>query len=349
MNKDQREASRDVILVSVLIPTRDRRQVLERCLDALTDQTYPNFEVIVVDDASRDDTLKFLKKYAAGHPPLRLRYLVNETHIGANRSRNRGIRAAEGVFVAFLDSDCRAERHWLETLIGGFTGPRVAAVTGTVQNPPPTNVYELTYRGTNRVCGSVYANRLSGGNMSVRRDLLLEHPLDEDLKYGCDEEGLYLRLRSAGYEQRLVPEAIVQHEHYFTRRTFFRQAHIGGKAAAWLVYKYHLPPRLDLLPFILAYGTLPLVALDYRLSPVPVLFLAAALAAITYNDLFRKRKTIGETVRSFPVLLAYYHVRLAGYVIEALRLRLGKHGIVRRRLPRRRTTASQPAARETTP
>jgi hypothetical protein len=53
------------------------------------------------------------------------------------------------------------------------------------------------------------------------------------------------------------------------------------------------------------------------------------LAAITYNDLFRKRKTIGETVLSFPVLLAYYHVRLYGYVMQAIRLRFTKHGVAR--------------------
>lgn len=334
-NQAQPEAETDAPLVSVVIPTRNRRRELERCLNTLADQTYPNYEVIVVDDCSSDDTPDFIRDYASRRHGLRLRCLENETHLGANASRNRGIRAGEGVFVAFVDSDCRAECDWLEKLLQGFTGPRVAAVTGAVENPPPTNIYELTYRGTNRVRDSAYVNRLVGCNMSIRRDLLLQYPLDEDLKYGCDEEGIYLRLRAAGYEQKFVRDARVCHEHYFTRRTFFRQARLGGAGAAWLVYKYHLWPRLDLLPFMLAYLTLPLVVVHRWFLAVPALFFAAAVAATTYNELFRKGKTVGDTVRSFPVSLGYYHVRLAGYIVEAIRLRLGRYNIARHRLGRR--------------
>lgn len=335
MDQAQREAANDAPLVSVVIPTRNRRRELERCLSALADQTYPNYEVIVVDDCSSDGTPDFIQDYASRRHALRLRCLENETHVGANVSRNRGIRAAQGVFVAFVDSDCVAECDWLEKLLQGFTGPRVASVTGAVDNPRPTNVYELMYRGTNRVRASAYVNRLVGGNMSIRRDLLLQYPLDEDLKYGCDEEGIYLRLRAAGYEQKFVRDARVRHEHYFTRRTFFRQARLGGAGAAWLVYKYYLWPPLDLLPLMLTYLTLPFVVVHRWLLAVPALFFAAAVAAITYNELFRKGKTVGETARSFPVSLGYYHVRLVGYIIEGIRLRLGRSNIVRHRLGRR--------------
>ena len=98
------------------------------------------------------------------------------------------------------------------------------------------------------------------------------------------------------------------------------------------MYKYYLPHRLDLLPFMCTYLTLLLVAVQPWLAIVPAFFFAAALAAITYNDLVRKGKTLAETIRSFPVLLLYYHLRLAGYVLETLRLRLGKGGLKRVRL-----------------
>ena len=335
-------------MVSVVIPTRDRRLALERCLDALAYQTHANYEVIVVDDGSSDDTQAFLQQFTADHPGLQLTCLRNDTPIGANGSRNRGIGIAEGRFVAFIDSDCVAEGDWLEELVRGFTGQRVAAVTGTVRNPPPANIYELTYRGTNRVHGSPYVTRLVGCNMGIRRELLLTYMLDEDraarvtnpdgmtdditVSGRGDEEGLYLMLRAAGYEQLAAPDAVVLHEHHYTGRTFFKQAFRGGRSAARLVYKYYLPPRLDMLPFMLTYLTLPLLLVQRWLGLLPAVFFAAALAAIVYNDLFRKGKTIGETVRSFPVLLAYYHVRLFGYVTEAICLRLGKHEITRQRL-----------------
>ncbi|MFH1417329.1 MAG: glycosyltransferase family A protein [Planctomycetota bacterium] len=318
--------------VSVVIPTCDRRGVLARCLSSLVSQTHASFEIIVVDDGSVDDTPVFLQAFADEHPGLRFCWLRNEERLGANPSRNRGIREAAGEFVAFIDSDCAAAEDWLERLMHGFSSERVGAVTGLVRDPLPTNIYELTFKGTHRLGRPGAARRLVGGNMCIRRELLLEYPLDEDLKHSCDEEGVFLRLRAGGYEQRVVPEAVVDHEHYYTRQSFFRQARQGSESAARLVYKYYLPQRLDMLPFMLAYASLPLILADVRLAAAPGFFFAAALAAIAYNDLFRKGKTIGETLRSFPVLLAYYHVRLCGYIVETIRLRLCRHGLRRVRL-----------------
>jgi glycosyltransferase involved in cell wall biosynthesis len=310
--------------VSVVIPTWNRSVALRHCLDALAEQTHKNYEVVVVNDNSTDDTIEMLEQFAAKHPSVRIKWLTNEQNIGANRSRNRGIRASAGQLVAFTDSDCRPAPQWLENLVKPFaTDPKLASVTGTVDLPKPRNIFERTYRGTNRVEGTDHVNRLLGGNMCLRKDLLLAYPLDEDLKYGCDEEGVYLRLKAAGYRQGFAKNANVLHEHYFTGRSLLRQARVGGAAAAWLVHKYHLPPRIDMIPFILAYLTLPLAWLDIRLALLPAGFFAAALAAITYNDLFRKRKSLTDTIVTFPVLLAYYHCRLVGYLTGTLRAHLG--------------------------
>ncbi len=334
-------------LVSVVIPTCDRQDILNRCLAALAAQTYPNFEVIVVDDHSQDSTPALLAELAEQQPALNLRSLRNDQPLGANPSRNRGIRAARGEFVAFLDSDCIAASDWLEKLMAGFRTPRVAAVTGRVDDRPPTNIYELTFKGTHRLHHDGPAHRLVAGNMCVRRELLLKYRLDEDRAAAAtnadgqrdlkvsgrgDEEGLFLLLRAAGYEQLIVSDAVVLHDHGFDRPTFYRQAFRGGKSAARLVYKYYLRQRIDMIPFVLAYVTLPLIALHVWLAAVPAFFMLGALAAITYNDLFRKGKTLGETLRTFPLLVAYYHVRLAGYVIESLRLRLTKHNLQRTQL-----------------
>ena len=349
MSRTLQQTTANAPLVSVVVPTCNRREIFERCVEALAGQTYPNYEVIIVDDHSTDDTPEFLQRFTADHPDLSIRCLRNEANAGANPSRNRGIREAKGEFVAFEDSDCIAEPDWLERLMGGFTSDRVAAVVGLVEDPPPANIYELAFKGTHRIPPSGPVKRLIGGNMCVRRELLFAYMLDEDRTVPAtnrdgatditvsgrgDEEGLFLMLRAAGHEQRAVPDAVVLHEHHYTGRTFFKQALCGGRSAARLVFKYYLPPRLDMLPFLLTYLTLPLILVHRWFAVLPVFFFAGALAAITYNDLFRKGKTIGETVRSFPVLLAYYHVRLIGYVREAIALRLGMHRMKRHRLKR---------------
>lgn len=334
-------------IISVVVPTCNRCDVFARCLEALADQTWSSYEVIVVDDGSTDETPTFLRDFGADHERLKLTVLRNDSNIGANPSRNRGVRAAVGEFVAFIDSDAIAKPDWLEKLVEGFISRRVAAVTGLVRDLPPTNVYELAFKGTHRIHGAGEANRLSAGNMCIRRDLLTKHMLDEDrasvvtgddgkvdvtVSGRGDEEGLYLHLKAAGYEQRVVPDAEVLHIHHYTRRSFFKQAYRGGKSAARLVYKFHLPPRVDMIPFVLTYVSVPLVLLGWRWGYVSAFFFAAAITAITYNDLVRKGKTLGETIRSFPVLLIYYHVRLAGYVLEAIRLRLGLVSVHRVRL-----------------
>lgn len=339
-----RGESSDIPEASVVIPTFNRRAVLERCLTALTRQTHSNFEVIVVDDGSTDDTIAMLKRLRAAHQGLRLRWIVNETNRGANASRNRGTEAARGGIVAFLDSDCVAEPDWLERLLKGFSHERVAAVTGLVLDLPPTNVYELAFKGTNRVHGCGAANRLVGGNMAVRRALLRRIHWDEDRRFqameragvpdvtnsgGCDEEGIYLILKWAGYEQRVVPAARVLHEHTYDRRSFYRQAYYGGGSAAHLVWKYRLWHRLDIVPLIVAYPLLLGTVVLPRLAGGAGAILAAWLAAVIYNDLARKNKTLSETFRSLPWVIAYYHVRALGYARETVRLWTGRRRIAR--------------------
>jgi len=184
--------------------------------------------------------------------------------------------------------------------------------------------------------------------MCVRRDILASITLDEDrarhepgvldleVSGRGDEEGLFLMIRAAGLVIMAVPDAVVLHDHDYTRRSFFKQAFRGGSSAARLVYKYYLPPRLDLLPLILAYLTMPLTIWSEWIALVPLALFGAACAAIAGNELFRKGKSVAEAVRIFPVQLAYYHVRLFGYLKEMLRLFLTDNEIVRVRLPTER-------------
>ncbi|MDQ3703447.1 MAG: glycosyltransferase [Chloroflexota bacterium] len=90
-------------LVSVVVPTFNRRASLGRLLEALERQTYPNdrFEVVVVDDGSSDGTVEWLRGYRARYP-LRV---MEQAHEGPSAARNRGVAAANGTLVLFLDDD----------------------------------------------------------------------------------------------------------------------------------------------------------------------------------------------------------------------------------------------------
>lgn len=116
-------------LVSVIIPTYNRAQLVRRAIESVLQQTYDHLEMIVVDDASKDNTQEVIN----GISDLRLRYIRHQTNLGGAISRNTGIDAATGEYLAFLDSD----DVWLPE--------KIADQLATLQNHPhPDQVVSYT-------------------------------------------------------------------------------------------------------------------------------------------------------------------------------------------------------------
>ena len=88
-------------LVSVIIPTYNRAALVKRAIQSVLDQTYDNFEVIVVDDASTDSTVTVI----ANIKDQRLKYIRHEVNCHASAARNTGIASVKGELIAFLDDD----------------------------------------------------------------------------------------------------------------------------------------------------------------------------------------------------------------------------------------------------
>jgi glycosyltransferase involved in cell wall biosynthesis len=85
--------------ISVIIPTYNRAQYITHALDSVLCQTFPDYEIIVVDDGSTDNTQDILKKYEGKIKTIR------QDNQGISKTRNRGIQMAKGEYIAFLDSD----------------------------------------------------------------------------------------------------------------------------------------------------------------------------------------------------------------------------------------------------
>ena len=130
-------------LVSVVVPTYNQAAYLPSCLDSILHQDYPHVEVVVVNDASPDDTAavmdRYLEELGSCHDPVvayeggqlrrelvpryplsgrSVRYLENETNLGATESYNRGFRACSGDYVTFVPSDDILLPDHLRTLVG---------------------------------------------------------------------------------------------------------------------------------------------------------------------------------------------------------------------------------------
>jgi glycosyltransferase involved in cell wall biosynthesis len=110
-------------LVSIVIPTYNRRRWIGECLDAVRAQSYSNFEVLVIDDCSTDGTVEWLRSEP--------RYQFAKVHVqpknaGASEARNSGVRMSSGDLITFIDSDDVLERTHLETAVSIFeTYPNV--------------------------------------------------------------------------------------------------------------------------------------------------------------------------------------------------------------------------------
>ena len=99
-------------LISIVIPTHNRAGLIRRALESVDAQTFQDYEIIVVDDASTDDTLALLRSFESS----RCRVIRNETNFGVSAARNRGVACARGEFITFLDDDDALRPDALESL-----------------------------------------------------------------------------------------------------------------------------------------------------------------------------------------------------------------------------------------
>src|SRR5690554_5671170 len=100
-------------LVSVVIPTYNRSKELARAIKSVLNQTYQNFEILVIDDGSEEN----LRVVCDSFNDQRIKFLRNDTHTNANVARNRGIKEAQGEYIAMLDSDDEYLPHHLSRRI----------------------------------------------------------------------------------------------------------------------------------------------------------------------------------------------------------------------------------------
>ncbi|MEZ4661013.1 MAG: glycosyltransferase family A protein [Caldilineaceae bacterium] len=119
-------------LCSVIIPVYNGAQTIERCLNALAVQSAPaaSFELIVVDDGSRDETAQVVQRWRTAHPAMDLR-LVQQVNAGPAAARNHGARVANTPLLLFTDADCAPRPHWVAALCAPFdvNAPMQAANT----------------------------------------------------------------------------------------------------------------------------------------------------------------------------------------------------------------------------
>jgi glycosyltransferase involved in cell wall biosynthesis len=218
-------------LITVAICTRDRAASIGHTLDSLLRQTYRAHDILVVDNAPRDDATERLVR--TSYPAVRY---VRELRPGLDWARNRAIAEARGSLIAYIDDDAIADPRWLQALVASFAAPDVACVTGLVVplrlDTPAQELFErfgfskgfdqLTFRLATPLAnaGFPYKGYLGTGCNSAFRCSVFEQvgQFDVCLDVGTPVPGggdldMFARIIRAGYGLTYDPGAIVFHDH----------------------------------------------------------------------------------------------------------------------------------------
>lgn len=193
--------------ISVIIPTFNRQNFVKECIESVINQSYQNFEIIIIDDGSSDKTVEICEELSKTEPRIRL--YISE-HCGVSAARNKALEKAAGEYVFFLDSDDIIHPLLFETLICGLKN-NDAAIAGTevinfleknhnkvleIMNPPYI-MGETTYQTHEESLEAMFTKTsplsLIGGIM-MRRDLIGDTKFKTDIFIGEDFYFIYENL-----------------------------------------------------------------------------------------------------------------------------------------------------------
>jgi len=228
---------------SIIIPTYNRADKLKLCLEALKGQDYKNFEVIVVDDGSSDNTKKIVKSFKG----LKTRYFYQE-HSQQGVARNLGIGKARGKYIFFIGDDIIPEKNWLSEHLACHRNKDVAVLGLTLWHPNLKVNDFMAYLAPNGPQFNYRAikNREDCGwrffwtsNISLARNWLKEKFDDNFKGWGYEDLELGYRLEKKGLKIIYNPKSIAYHYHYYDKpEEFFKRQIEASKSAFYFIKKH---------------------------------------------------------------------------------------------------------------
>ncbi|HLI06420.1 MAG TPA: mycofactocin biosynthesis glycosyltransferase MftF [Ktedonobacteraceae bacterium] len=323
--------------VSIIIPTRNRAAQLERCLRSLLALDYPAsaLEIIVVDDASTDETPTMLQRFVAETAAYgwTIHVIRHATRRGVGKGRNTGAAAANSDLLAYIDSDCVASRGWLKELVPAFQDARLGAVGGLLRAYERTGMVGRYEDVRSSLFMGVRAQEVQAAgpipyvptaNLLVRREAWRRLEGFASLNFGEDVD-FCRRLLAAGYRARYLPHGTVYHD-YRTRLRDFLRTRVSYASSEAILLRLHPRERRTLI-----------------LPPEQATFAALSIVGL-WNMLarpFGKRSSShGRTnvdrpagIRSIPVILAALLTLMGAYrrwrMAREQRVPLGALAVVR--------------------
>jgi glycosyltransferase involved in cell wall biosynthesis len=314
-----------MVSVSIIIPTKNSADILGRCLKSIYSMDYPmdDFEVIIVDGHSKDNTVEMAKMYGCK--------VVYEDMGTIGGARNVGVEHSSGEFIVFTDADCVIDRDWLKNLLREFKDEKVASAGGPNITPEDDTEFAkcvgavLEFLSKPGARYAFNADRVlevrhnPTCNSAYRKSVFLEVGGFNPKLVTCDDEELDHRIRKRGYKILFTPHAKVYHYRRPTWRGFAKMAWNYGVGRGQVVklhrelakWYYCAPSALIALIALLA----PSLAI-LQLSFVAVSILVAGGAGIGLMGLYLASKTRWSRFLTYCLLIVIW---FWGYGLGMLR------------------------------
>lgn len=292
--------------ISVIIPNYNGGPTLGKCLGALFASRYKNFEVIVADDCSTDNSVEIIRGF-----PCRLVRLEN--HSGASRARNAGAENSTGEVLFFMDADCVPEENTLAVADAAITGHEETVFGGTYTRTAYDDGFFSTFQSIFIHYSETKKSEpdyIASHAMLISRDLFKKSggfpedflPILEDVEFSH-------RLRSSGIKLRMNPGMLVRHIFNFTLTKSLKNAF--RKSLYWVIYSLKNrdvfadsgTASLELKTNVVSFFLIMLLApafMTYR-QPVFALFIPVVL----FCNLFINRNLISAFYEAKGGLFAF--------------------------------------------
>ena len=308
--------------ISVLIITRNRAKMLANCLDSIAAQTRMPDEVIVVDNASSDNTKKVALSFKRKLPMV----YTYERQIGMPYARNKGIKETSGTLLLMLDDDCEADKFWVERMEKSHQKyPDAWVIQGRTNSLPPTKIYSLLAEFNRfnfiRSCTEeilplksffskwfrkeVTILTCNTQNLSIKISYLKKHKLlfDERFYRGADTDFARLIVQKKGLIM-FCPLIQVYHWERPTITQFLEQRWQFGRTAYRIAYKWKTPVTLNIksiVPFPRILFNLYLFCKVFnQLHKLPLLIVLFILERIyRLNGLYYEKRLLSLTKSNY--------------------------------------------------
>ena len=227
--------------VSVIIPTHNRSELLRVAIQSVLNQTFEDFEIVVVDDASNDDTEDVVK----GIGDNRIEYIRHETNRGEGGTRNTGVKNSKGEYIAFLDDDDEwlADKLQRQVAILDHSPKEVGGVyTGWVNIDGTTG--RILRRRLSSKRGNIFPELLYGLNLCVSSLMFRKSCFekvgwfDESIPFGLDGD-MWLRIAKE-FQFECIEEVLAKYRIHAKRLTMNFDLNIAGHEKFFEKYKQWL-------------------------------------------------------------------------------------------------------------